>query len=94
MKVEGAAAARFDAGVRLLDQGDFAGAERELRCALELRPAHAETQYKLANACKEQGKLAQAEQHYRAALALAPRHAEAHNNLGAALQLMQRLPEA
>lgn len=94
MKGEGAAAAHFDAGVRLLDEGDFAGAERELRRALQLRPAHAETQYKLANACKEQGKLAQAEQHYRAALALAPRHAEAHNNLGAALQLMQRMPEA
>lgn len=83
-------AARFAAGVRLLDAGDFAGAERELRRALELRPGHGGTHYKLANACKERGKLAEAERHYLAALALDPRHAEAHNNLGAAQQLMDR----
>jgi len=89
-----AAAARFAAGVQLLDAGDFAGAERELHGALELRPGHAETHYKLANACKEQDKLAEAERHYLAALALDPGHAEAHNNLGAALQLMQRAEAA
>ena len=90
----GAAAARFAAGVQLLDAGDFAGAERELRCALELRPGHAETHYKLANACKERGKLAEAERHYLAALALDPRRAEAHNNLGAVRQLMDRAEAA
>ena len=89
-----AAAARFAAGVQLLDAGDFAGAERALRSALALRPGHAETRYKLANACKERGKLAEAERHYLAALALDPRHAEAHNNLGATLQLMQRAQAA
>jgi len=88
------AAERFAAGVQLLDQGDCAGAERELRRALALRPGQAETHYKLANACKEQGKLAEAERHYLAAIALAPRHAEAYNNLGAAQQLMQRMQEA
>jgi len=87
-------AAWFAAGVQLLDAGDFAGAERELRRALELRPGHAGTHYKLANACKERGKLAEAERHYLAALALDPRHAEAHNNLGAALQLMDRAEAA
>jgi len=86
----GSAAARFAAGVQLLDAGDFAGAERALRRALELRPGHAETHYKLANACKEGGKLAEAERHYLAALALDPRHAEAYNNLGATLQLLDR----
>lgn len=86
----GDAAARFSAGVELLDAGDFIGAERELRRALELRPGHAATHYKLANACKERGKLAEAERHYLAVLALEPRHAEAHNNLGAVLQLLQR----
>jgi predicted TPR repeat methyltransferase len=90
----GDAAARFVAGVQLLDAGDFAGAERELRRALELRPGRAETHYKLANACKERGKLAEAERHYLAALALDPLYAEAHNNLGAALQLMQRADAA
>lgn len=90
----GDAAARFAAGVRLLDAGDLAGAERELRRALELRPGHAETHYKLANACKERGKLAEAERHYLAALALAPHYAEAHNNLGAVLQLMERADAA
>lgn len=90
----GDAAARFAAGVELLDAGDFAGAERALRRALELRPGHAEAHYKLANACKEQGKLAEAERHYLAALALAPRHAEAHNNLGAVLQLIGRAEAA
>lgn len=88
------AAERFAAGVQLLDRGDFAGAERELRRALALRPGQAETHYKLANACKEQGKLVEAERHYHAAIALAPRHAEAYNNLGAAQQLMQRMQEA
>lgn len=88
------AAECFAAGVQLLEDDDFAGAERALRQALTLRPDHAQTHYKLANACKEQAKLAEAEQHYLAALALDPRHAEAHNNLGAALQLMQREQEA
>lgn len=90
----GAAAARFAAGVQLLDAGDFAGAERALRRALESRPGHAETHYKLANACKELGKLAEAERHYLAVLALDPCHAEAYNNLGAALQLMERAEAA
>lgn len=94
MKKADAAAARFAAGVQLLDSGDFVAAERELRRALELRPGHAETHYKLANACKERGKLTEAERHYLAALALDPSHAEAHNNLGAALQLMQRAEAA
>lgn len=94
MKVADPAAARFAAGVQLLDAGDFAGAERELRRALALRPGHAEAYYKLANACKERGKLAEAERHYLAALALDPRRAEAHNNLGATLQLMQRAEAA
>lgn len=89
-----AAAACFAAGVQLLDAGDFAGAERELRRALELRPGYAETHYKLANACKELGKLAEAERHYLAALALDPRRAEAHNNLGAVLQLTGRAEAA
>ena len=88
------AAERFAAGVQLLDDGDFAGAELALRQALVLRPGHVQTHYKLANACKEQAKLAEAERHYLAALALDPDHAEAHNNLGAARQLMQRAPEA
>ena len=89
-----AAAEGFAGGVQLLDQGDFAGAERALRRALQLRPGHAQTHFKLANACKEQVKLAEAERHYLAALALDPRYAEAHNNLGAAQQLMQRTREA
>jgi predicted TPR repeat methyltransferase len=88
------AAARFAAGVRLLDAEDFAGAERALRRVLELRPGHAEAHYKLANACKEQDKLAEAERHYLAALALNPGRAEAHNNLGATLQLLARMDEA
>ena len=87
------AEAHFAAGVRLLNAGDPDGAEGELRRALELRPDSAETQYKLANACKELGKLAEAERHYRGALALDPGRAEAHNNLGATLQLMES-PEA
>lgn len=89
-----AAAEQFDAGVQLLDEGDCAGAERALRRAAALRPGHAQTHYKLANACKEQGKLAEAERHYNAALALDPRHAEACNNLGATQQLLQRTQEA
>ncbi len=89
-----AAAAHFAAGVQMLDAGDFAGAERALRRALELRPGHAETHYKLANACKERDKLAEAERHYLAVLALDPHHAEAHNNLGAALQLLARTEAA
>ena len=88
------AAECFTAGDQLLDAGDFAGAERALRRALELRPGHAATHFKLANACKEQNKLAEAEQHYVAALALEPRYAEAHNNLGAALQLLGRVQAA
>lgn len=88
------AAAHFADGVQRLDAGDYAGAERALRRALALRSGHAETHYKLANACKEGGKLAEAEQHYLAALALAPHHAEAHNNLGATLQLMGRAEAA
>ena len=90
----GEAAACFAAGVQLLDAGDFTGAERALRRALQLRPGDVETHYKLANACKEGGKLGEAEQHYRAALALDPRHAEAHNNLGATLQLLDRAQAA
>lgn len=90
---DAAAAERFDEGVRLLDAGDFAGAESALHCARALRPEHAETHYKLGNACREQGKLAQAERHYCAALERNPGYAEAHNNLGALQQQMQR-PDA
>jgi predicted TPR repeat methyltransferase len=89
-----AGATQFAAGVQLLDAGDFAGAERTLRRALELRPGHAETHYKLGNACKELGKLAEAERHYLAALSRDPHHAEAHNNLGVALQLMEHTQAA
>ncbi|MBE0612438.1 MAG: methyltransferase domain-containing protein [Burkholderiales bacterium] len=89
----GEAEAYFAAGVQRLDAGDPDGAESELRRALELQPGSAETQYKLANACKELGKLAEAERHYRGTLALDPGRAEAHNNLGATLQLMER-PDA
>ena len=94
MTDSGDAAAHFAAGVRLLDAGDLAGAERALRRALDLRPGHAEAHYKLANACKERGNQAEAERHYLAALALDPHHAEAHNNLGAAQQLMGRAEAA
>lgn len=94
MSATDAAVQRYAAGLRLLDEGDFAGAERALRQALALRPGHVQTHYKLANACKEQHKLAEAEEHYLAALAQDPGHAEAHNNLGAVQQLMRRTQEA
>ncbi len=94
MKKADAAAARFAAGVQLLDGGDLAAAERELRRALELRPGHAEAHNNLGAALQLMQRAEAAQANYRRAIALKPGLSQPYLNLGRLLQQLGKTSEA
>jgi Flp pilus assembly protein TadD len=69
-------------GYLLFEDGDYAGAARDNRTAVELRPDAAEPRNNLGRALAALGKLDEADMQYREAIRLEPGLAEPHNNLG------------
>ena len=66
----------------LFEEGDYAGAARDSRTAVELRPDAAEPRNNLGRALAALGDGDEAEAQYREAIRLEPGLAEPHNNLG------------
>jgi Tfp pilus assembly protein PilF len=66
----------------LFDDGDYAGAARDSRTAVELRPDAGESRNNLGRALAALGQGDEAESQYREAIRLEPGLAEPHNNLG------------
>jgi tetratricopeptide (TPR) repeat protein len=81
-------------GVCRHQRGDFAGAERQLRAALRVRPGAAAAHLNYGNALRELRRLDDAIASYRRATLLDPQLALAHYNLGTALEEQQRYSEA
>lgn len=81
-------------GVCLLRRGDAAGAERQLRAALRLRPHLAQTHLNYGDALRELGRYADALVSYRRALTIDPGLDLAHYNAAVALEQLQRPAEA
>ena len=73
------------AGVLLAQKGDYDGAIREFRKALEINPEMGEAHFDLAGALMQKGEVGPAIASLRAALKVAPKWAEAHYQLGRAL---------
>ena len=73
---------------------DLAGAERELRRAVEIDPRSVLARTSLATVLQKSGRLQEAESEYRAALRLAPDHPPAIFNLAALLWGTGRRDEA
>lgn len=79
-----AAADHYKKGVRLEGEGDFAGAMREYRKAIELNPNLAEAHFSLGVTLENQGRRDKAIEEYRAAVRIRPNLVSAHNNLAVA----------
>jgi tetratricopeptide (TPR) repeat protein len=88
------ASAHVNLAIALEERGDFPGAERHDRRALELRPDDSVAHNNLGKILAQQGKTAEAATHYLAALRRDPGSADAHNNLGVALARDGKLEEA
>jgi len=86
--------ARVNLAGALLDAGDAAGAEAELRRALEKAPADPIALYLLGNARRAQDDLPGAETAYRRALTIRPVYPQALINLGLVLAAAQNLDGA
>ncbi|MFT3916400.1 MAG: tetratricopeptide repeat protein [Anaeromyxobacteraceae bacterium] len=96
-KSPGAAEVRFNLGTALMRGGDAAGAARELRAALDLRPAppvEASALVNLGMLLEGRGQPGQALALYARAVAANPRSYTARLNLGGALAERGRLGEA
>lgn len=81
-------------GTRLLQAGNFQGAETAYRAALKLTPDDEDLHYNLGIALSRLDRLDEAEAEYRAALKLFPEYPEVHNNLGNLLNRQKRYDEA
>ena len=90
----GEAAARYAEGVRALDGGDFAAAEREFRGALALRPGHAEAHSNLGVVLQSVGRGFEAVASYRSAIEASHVLPQPYLNLGRLLQELGRRGEA
>lgn len=77
----GAAHGAFDRGLRLYEEGDYAGAAGAFREVLETGVDDPVVHYNLANAWFKAGRLGPAIYHYRRAHALAPRDEDVAANL-------------
>ncbi|WP_165227248.1 tetratricopeptide repeat protein [Aquisphaera insulae] len=77
-----------------LHAGDYLGAERASRLAVDRNPWIPDGWFILAVASQLLGKLAESVEHYRKVLGLVPYNAEAWNNLGASLLSLRRPEEA
>ncbi len=88
------ARAHFNLGELLLETGDTAGAIREDREAVRLKPNFASAHNNLADALFQAGDLAGAMQHAGAAVRINPALAEGHVNLGNVFFRTGRMTEA
>ena len=81
---------RYNLGVLLAGQDDFAAAERAFLDAQSLRPDWAALPLALGHLCYRQRRYAEAEVHFERAVALAPDSVEALGNLALALSARWR----
>lgn len=81
-------------GNALETQGNFEGAEKELREAIRLNPSFAEAHMNLGNMFDNQRKYEEAEKELHEAIRLKPYYAEAHYNLGITLENQGKVREA
>ena len=81
-------------GASLQFLGDFAGAERHYRKALQQAPDFADAHANLGKLLQGQGRSGEAEQHFRQAMRAAPGHVEALSGLAAWLDNQGRYEEA
>lgn len=84
----------LEEGERFLRAGDYAGAERSFRRAVDDAPASAVARSKLGVALAHQGKLDEAIAQFSQALALHSTYAPAYSNLGNAYREKGMLAEA
>lgn len=91
---ESAAESFYREGDAAHDAGQLDAAERLLRAALVVDPAHWMARYTLAVVLQDAGKHDAALPLYAQALAANPRHAKAWNNYGVALQYLRQTDEA
>ncbi|BAY45001.1 TPR repeat-containing protein [Scytonema sp. HK-05] len=78
----------------LYSQGNFTGAEENLRKLIKKFPKDAFGYYQLGNVLYQQGKAEEAITQYKEAIRLNSRYALAHNGMGIALASQGRLQEA
>lgn len=83
-----------DEGGRLHGMGDFAGAERAMRKAIELMPGHPLPYGNLGVILKDQGRVDEGIEFMKRALAIDPDNAQALCNLGATYIAQERHAEA
>jgi serine/threonine-protein kinase len=88
------AAADFNLGNALREQGKLPEAVAAYREAIQLRPDYADAHHELGIALFDQGKLPEAIAAIREAIRLKPDDAKARSNLGIALRDQGKLPEA
>src|SRR5271167_3500991 len=78
-------------GMKLFEQGAYAGAAALYEEAVELDPSQAETLSSLGASLSHLGRYEEAEQCFREAIALKPNLADPHGNLGILLRLKSEL---
>jgi Flp pilus assembly protein TadD len=88
------AAAHYNLGNTLRDQGKLLEAIAALREAIRLQPGYAEAHNNLGLALHDQGKVSEAVAEYREAIRLQPDYAAAHYNLGIVLAGQGKRAEA
>jgi tetratricopeptide (TPR) repeat protein len=81
-------------GLRDLEDGSVAEAEKHLRTALTLNPQYAEAQSNLGVLYGQQGRNAEAEKLFREAVRNNPRYGQAFVNLAMVVAAQSRFPEA
>ncbi|HEV3120832.1 MAG TPA: tetratricopeptide repeat protein [Isosphaeraceae bacterium] len=88
------AAAHYNRGAALANQGKHAEASAEFRAAIRLNPEFVDAHIGLANVLDEQGKAQEAIAEYREAIRLKPNEALAHFNFAVALGRQGKTEEA
>ena len=84
----------FHQGVRLMREGDAAGAAAAFRATLAIAPGLAAAHVNLGLLLAQSGSLEEAEHHYRTALACDPAHLQARLHLGVLLASQKQFTEA
>ena len=88
------AAAYYNMGNALKDQGKLDEAIKAYNKALSIKHDYADAYNNMGNTLKEQGKLEESIDAYNKALSIKPDYAEAYNNMGIVLQDQGKLEEA
>ena len=72
----------YNTGIKAMDQGDYATAQRDLETAYRYVPENSEVNFALGLLWQQQGNVTRAERFYILALGINPHHLGAWNNLG------------